>query len=512
MVVQHNLQAINSNRMLNVTTTQQGKSTEKLSSGYRINRAADDAAGLSISEKMRKQIRGLDRASTNAQDGVSAVQTAEGALNEVQDMLQRMNELAVQSANGTNSETDRTAIQNEIDQLTTEIDRVSETTKFNETYLLKGDKAVTKEVRYQYKKFETSTAAGVKFTGGADIGTDVTTGLTVQVSFGSGAVGAQAGQDDQNALARSIRDSGLSVSVTSTWDATGNDGDGEAIKNYKLELTGDAAQKYKVVADTTGGASDSENGVFYIQDTGGNKIAKITVGGGTVKTATKTDQVHTSSAVISAESASAARGIDANGDYAEYFDKNGNKIADNALNRYFSVEDGESTTPKRRGDAPLVYDAVGNLTSLNAANVGAIRDVTGALNLSLHVGADSASSNKISLNIKSMSAKSLGINGLKVDGTDDANANNAIETIKEALQKVSDQRAELGAVQNRLEHTINNLDNVVENTTAAESRIRDTDIADEMVTYSKNNILAQAGQSMLAQANQSTQGALSLLG
>ena len=138
MVVQHNMQAANANRMLNVTTSAQSKSTEKLSSGYKINRAADDAAGLSISEKMRKQIKGLDRASTNAQDGVSAVQTAEGALTEVHSMLQRMNELAVQSANGTNSKDDRDAIQSEVDQLTKEINRVSETTKFNETYLLKG--------------------------------------------------------------------------------------------------------------------------------------------------------------------------------------------------------------------------------------------------------------------------------------------------------------------------------------------------------------------------------------
>ena len=140
MVVQHNLTAMNSNRMLGITTGQQAKSSEKLSSGYRINRAADDAAGLSISEKMRKQIRGLDQASTNAQDGVSAVQTAEGALTEVHSMLQRMNELAVQASNGTNSESDRQAIQDEIAQLTTEIDRVAETTKFNDTYLLKGDK------------------------------------------------------------------------------------------------------------------------------------------------------------------------------------------------------------------------------------------------------------------------------------------------------------------------------------------------------------------------------------
>ena len=139
MVVQHNMQAMNANRMLGVTTGQQAKSTEKLSSGFKINRAADDAAGLSISEKMRKQIKGLNKASSNAQDGISAVQTAEGALTEVHSMLQRMNELATQASNGTNSDTDRKAIQDEIDQLTTEIDRVAETTKFNETYLLKGD-------------------------------------------------------------------------------------------------------------------------------------------------------------------------------------------------------------------------------------------------------------------------------------------------------------------------------------------------------------------------------------
>ena len=157
MVVQHNLTAMNSNRMLGLTTKTQAKSTERLSSGYKINRAADDAAGLSISEKMRKQIRGLTQASLNAQDGISAVQTAEGALNEVQDMLQRMNELAVKSANGTNSATDRTYIQNEIDQLTTEIDRVSETTKFNETYLLKGDKAGDKATDFQYKEVEVTS-------------------------------------------------------------------------------------------------------------------------------------------------------------------------------------------------------------------------------------------------------------------------------------------------------------------------------------------------------------------
>ena len=185
MVVQHNLTAMNSNRMLGLTTASQAKSTEKLSSGYKINRAADDAAGLSISEKMRKQIRGLTQASSNAQDGISAVQTAEGALNEVQDMLQRMNELAVKAANGTNSMDDRSYIQNEIDQLTTEIDRVAETTKFNETYLLKGDKQAAKEytASYQINKLKTGTniftADGTQLTTDTDLDAAITAGKDI---------------------------------------------------------------------------------------------------------------------------------------------------------------------------------------------------------------------------------------------------------------------------------------------------------------------------------------------
>ena len=273
MVVQHNMQAMNASRVLNVTATQQAKSTEKLSSGYRINRAADDAAGLSISEKMRKQIRGLDRASTNAQDGVSAVQTAEGALAEVHSMLQRMNELAVQAANGTNSSKDIKAISDEVKQLKTEINRIASTTDFNGKKMLAGS------------------------------------------------------------------------------DATKN---GAAI----------------FVGYTTDGPND------------------ITIAGKDLK-------------------------------------------------------------------------AVANsITSTFTTTAG---------------------------------AKTL------------------LGQVATAIETVSEYRSDFGAIQNRLEHTIDNLDNVVENVTAAESRIRDTDMADEMVRYSKNNILTQAGQSMLAQANQSTQGVLSLL-
>ena len=297
MVVQHNLTAMNSNRMLGITTATQAKSTEKLSSGYKINRAADDAAGLSISEKMRRQIRGLTQAVSNAQDGISAVQTAEGALGEVHDMLQRMNELAIKAGNETLQSVDRKYIQQELDQLKSEIDRVQTTTTFNEQKLLNGEFSDGKEIQ----------------------------------------VGAEV---DAN-----------------------------------------------------------------------NRI-KITI--------TKMD-----------------------------------------------------------------WDTIACKDSNEIAGGGAIGNGDGTL----QVWADGEDASKVTENITK-----------------------TVSSIKSAIQCVSEQRSRLGATQNRLEHTVNNLNNVVENTTSAESAIRDTDMASEMFKYSNNNILAQAGQAMLAQANQSNQGVLSLLG
>ena len=492
MVVQHNLTAMNSNRMLGLTTKSQAKSTEKLSSGYKINRAADDAAGLSISEKMRKQIRGLTQASANAQDGISAVQTAEGALNEVQDMLQRMNELAIKAANGTNSDNDRSYIQDEINQLVTEIDRVSETTKFNESYLLKGDSSVAKTYVYAYKNYGASTAATVKDAAGSDVIKDTTTGLGFKVEFTASAASA-----DQNALAKSLVSQGITVSQFSRWDvAAGTD-----TKGYSIQLNGDAGQNYKVVS--VSGTTDQ----FVIMDQNNKQIAKITVSGDAVTAATTDIASQSVSAVITGANATAAK---VEGEAAAYYDKDGNRISANALSNYFAVDTAGSTVA--RADSALVYDALGNLTTLNATDVAAAKTLTGDLKLTLHVGADATANNQITLNLAAMSAKGLGVNGLRVDGGDDTNALNAIETIKEALQKVSTQRSALGAIQNRLEHTISNLDNVVENTTSAESAIRDTDMATEMVKYSNNNILSQAGQAMLAQANQANQGVLSLLG
>ena len=489
MVVQHNLTAMNSNRMLGLTTASQAKSTEKLSSGYKINRAADDAAGLSISEKMRKQIRGLTQASSNAQDGISTVQTAEGALNEVQDMLQRMNELAVKAANGTQSEDDRSYIQNEIDQLTTEIDRVAETTKFNETYLLKGDRFASKEYSYAYAEFKNDATASVTMS----TTPDATTKATLTVAFDKDASSA-----DQNAVANAIKKSGITVKVTKHWDAANNQA---ADSTASISLNGDAAGIYKVAA-----VKDDPT-KFDITTADGTKVATVTVGGTFDKATAEGDdgQSVTSSAITATASTAATK----KGESAKYYDKDGNGIAANALNKYFQTDAQGNITA--RGDAPTVYDAVGLATTLDDENVTSTQDITGSLKLSLHVGADATSNNQITVKLEAMSAKGLGVNGLKVDGTDDTNAKNAIETIKESIQKVSTQRSALGAVQNRLEHTINNLDNVVENTTSAESQIRDTDMATEMVKYSNNNILAQAGQAMLAQANQSNQGVLSLL-
>ena len=489
MVVQHNLTAMNSNRMLGLTTASQAKSTEKLSSGYKINRAADDAAGLSISEKMRKQIRGLTQASSNAQDGISTVQTAEGALNEVQDMLQRMNELAVKAANGTQSEDDRSYIQNEIDQLTTEIDRVAETTKFNETYLLKGDRFASKEYSYAYAEFKNDATASVTMS----TTPDATTKATLTVAFDKDASSA-----DQNAVANAIKKSGITVKVTKHWDAVNNQA---ADSTASISLNGDAAGIYKVAA-----VKDDPT-KFDITTADGTKVATVTVGGTFDKATAEGDdgQSVTSSAITATASTAATK----KGESAKYYDKDGNGIAANALNKYFQTDAQGNITA--RGDAPTVYDAVGLATTLDDENVTSTQDITGSLKLSLHVGADATSNNQITVKLEAMSAKGLGVNGLKVDGTDDTNAKNAIETIKESIQKVSTQRSALGAVQNRLEHTISNLDNVVENTTSAESQIRDTDMATEMVKYSNNNILAQAGQAMLAQSNQANQGVLSLL-
>ena len=457
MVVQHNLQAMNANRMLNITTGSQSKSAEKLSSGYRINRAADDAAGLSISEKMRKQIRGLDQASTNAEDGVSAVQTAEGALTEVHSMLQRMNQLAVQSANGTNSETDRKAIQDEIDQLTKEIDRVSETTKFNETYLLKGDGTETVK-----ETVNVQAEAEVK--------------LKASYVAGKGVDKVQLLKNKQ----------------VPTWYAKGSTtalSADEVLDKLEIDTNGDVVLKKGVELFTQPANTTNQFGAQLEANKVDATAVQALYGKGSSKLATAND----------------GTGLLDDDKLAAQFNTDGSM-----KNKLYAQDDAGNWTEVGAEQISKFVDVTPGKDAVQAGTKEVTKEVTKALELNLHVGADSNDTNKINLKIDSMSSKNIGVDGLKVDTEE--NATNAIDTISAAIQKVSDQRSALGAVQNRLEHTIANLDNVVENTTSAESRIRDVDMAEEMVEYSKNNILAQAGQSMLAQANQATQGVLSLLG
>ena len=427
MVVQHNLTAMNSNRMLGLTTASQAKSTEKLSSGYKINRAADDAAGLSISEKMRKQIRGLTQASANAEDGISTVQTAEGALNEVQDMLQRMNELAVKAANGTMSEADRSYVQSEVDQLVTEIDRVATTTKFNETYLLKGNNAGSVgKLTYTSADAALADFDGLKTNQAGDGCTTVSASGTIAVTL--------------------TKETAANQTATLTDTNTAYDG-----KSIELGNT-----TYVFVASTSATGTDEKlNVADAVKDLNAQNNVKAF------------DSLDAMMAAIKSQYGEDIKSV------SSYMDEDTNELM---------------------------------------LRVETFADLNDAVDVSLHVGADSSDDNKITMNISMMSARGLGVNGVDVSGETTDNATKAIDTIASAIQKVSTQRSSLGAIQNRLEHTINNLDNVVENTTSAESQIRDTDMATEMVKYSNNNILSQAGQAMLAQANQTNQGVLSLLG
>jgi len=436
MVVQHNLTAMNSNRMLGLTTKTQAKSTEKLSSGYKINRAADDAAGLSISEKMRKQIRGLTQASLNAQDGISAVQTTEGALTEVHDMLQRMNELAVKAGNGTMSADDRNYVQNEIDQLVNEIDRVSETTKFNETYLLKGDAASNGNKKTFAANDVLGTVDGVTVAAKGNTAAELTDGTEIKIG---------------------------TVEVVSSDAANFAIADAAAQTKAQnvVKITSDGTNATVTLKDGT----EVTNTIAEIANSYGIEVKNNATGSATIS---KQLKVETTNAGVT-------------GTYT------GN-LNDLAAGADVNVK--------------LAIGASGS-TALSSSEK--------ALILSFQVGADTTAENKIEVSLESMSAKGIGVNGLQVNGKDSTNADAAVKTIASAIQKVSTQRSALGAVQNRLEHTINNLDNVVENTTSAESQIRDTDMATEMVKYSNNNILAQAGQAMLAQSNQANQGVLSLL-
>ncbi|MCI9175136.1 MAG: flagellin [Lachnospiraceae bacterium] len=400
MVVQHNLTAVNANRQLGVTAGSQAKSSEKLSSGYRINRAGDDAAGLKISEKMRSQIRGLNKASSNAQDGISLIQTAEGALNEAHSILQRMNELAVQGANDTNEGIDRDAINQELDQLTQELDRISTTTQFNKQNLLDGS--------FQSKNLQVGANADQK----------------IQISIG-------------NMDAKTL---GLK-SITKTISFDSQKGNKPTVIKYE-------------------GMSTSYKSAYA-----------------------------TKAAALTAAIKSFGKKISTKYNSKSLYTKQFDKTTGSAF--FVGLIDG-----KRYGTSASVIKA----------------DITHAISqMSAELRADFGKYVAVTATSAAKALSSYTVSGQQVSVDNYAVANDSITAIQEAINRISTQRSALGAIQNRLEHTVANLDNVSENTQSAESRIRDTDMASEMVEYSKNNILAQAGQSMLAQANQSTQGVLSLL-
>ena len=393
MVVQHNMTAANANRMLGTTSSAQAKSAEKLSSGYKINRAGDDAAGLKISEKMRSQIRGLNKASDNAQDGISLIQTAEGALNESHSILQRMNELAVQGANDTNQSIDRDAINQELEALTDELDRISQTTQFNKQNLLDGN--------FKDKKLQ---------------------------------VGANANQN-------------IEISI----DAMNADSLGLGKEMVTQGGTTPIAVKY--------------DGISY-------KYAANTTAAKNKELAIKSFQAQISKKVVSAAFTAQYDNTTGSIYYKATIDGKEKRFADASKAKKAYLDD-----QKAKASAAITNDFQKYVqTSTTAGTTGTQGEVR---------------------------------YGARVD--DYESANKTITKVQDAINTVSTQRSALGALQNRLEHTVANLDNVSENTQSAESRIRDTDMASEMVDYSKNNILAQAGQSMLAQAKQSTQGVLSLL-
>lgn len=537
MVVQHNMSAMNANRMLSVTTKQQAKATEKLSSGYRINRAADDAAGLSISEKMRSQIRGLDKASSNAQDGISLIQTAEGALNESHSILQRMRELSVQAANGTETDDDREAVQNEISQLQEELTRISETTEFNTMKLLDGSLAGPEGV-----------STGSNQTIGAQVANLKAAKATVE---GKDASGATIGTD-------TIHIDGAEIKVD--WSKLSTEDQAAIKKNFTATSSDEAKKAAQIIEKTINNAIDESGlGVEHISVKSSMAGAKAsftftsgsegadsklvltdgylnTLTGGTIdgSDATKgqgtttyageaVDPAELFYANINGQSLVVTpAAVAANGTMKDIAAGLAAQIND-AINKYNTGRDTDdqlkNVTVEVSKDGRLVVNSEsGTVSFSDFGNGEAVKklglDSAGtktAANggMTLQIGANEGQT--MNFGIKDMSAAALGVAGNKVDLSSQDGAKKATTTIDDAIKKVSAQRSELGAVQNRLEHTIANLDTAAENTQTAESAIRDTDMADTMVEYSKNNILAQAGQSMLAQANQATQGVLSLL-
>ena len=520
MIINHNMNALNAHRNMNVNNTAAGKSMEKLSSGLRINRAGDDAAGLAISEKMRGQIRGLTQASRNASDGISMIQTAEGALNETQNILQRMRELSVQSSNDTNTSEDRASIQKEIEQLTEEIDRIGNNTEFNTQSLLKGDGST---------KLEGSGLSIGNVTKGKDIETKevsatikVTNAKKFKVSIGGEEFelettnnnAADNATEIEEKLKEAIEKSDIlrgQFTVSKTTDTVKI----EAVKGGKFE-----GGKGSVSVSNNNNAAIEFDGTAVTNNTTSSKI-------GVTKDATAASvdldlQNYNADKLANLEGS----GITIGKTQIEFYDARKGAYKGNAV----GVDIGNITPDDAGSFANAILNQTQGKIEGASISVKGGAAVTGLIISSTEKGANStvnvqdgaknegfeatfqvgANSNQtISISIGDMRAEALGVKNVDLKTAE--GSQKATATIQAAIEKVSTERAGLGAVQNRLEYTISNLDNTTENLTSAESTLRDVDMAKEMMTFSKNNILNQAAQAMLAQANQQPQNVLSLL-
>lgn len=537
MIINHNIAALNTHRQLLGNTANASKSLEKLSSGLRINRAGDDAAGLAISEKMRAQIRGLDMASKNAQDGISLIQTAEGALNETHSILQRMREIADQSANGTNTADDRAALQEEVKQLKDEIDRIGNTTEFNTQKLLNGN---------------------LKSAGGASVAQDTTTGaavakLTTGKVTGSGSIN-QTLSGTINFAEETVKIDGSDIKVDwskltteeqnvlkgASTDALSRNKAAELIVNKineAIDASGknvahisgyiDTAGKLVLESGTKGINSsivEGSNGVLKkamgsgVQSAGTTNYNGTSVGSGTKADLTVNGVLmelnfsgigaFTNGTTTMASGAQVlASGINAAID--AYNATTGKATGEEGFIEHVAVSattDGRFQISSESGPVTL-SDRVGGTAISDLGLSNAQTEASGNGGVTFQIGANRGQT--ISFGIGDMRTASLGLSN--VDISTASSASEALTSLDSAIKTVSAQRSKMGAVQNRLEHTINNLQTASENLTAAESRIRDVDMAKEMMDFTKSNILSQAAQAMLAQANQQPQGVLQLL-
>jgi len=498
MRINHNIAALNTYRQLNSASNAQGKSMEKLSSGLRINRAGDDAAGLAISEKMRGQIRGLDQASRNSQDGISMIQTAEGALNETHDILQRMRELAVQSANDTNTNDDRKQIQGEVDQLAKEITRISNTTEFNTQNLLAGGLNNTFQI-------------------GANKNQDMSISVNAMDAKSLG-------------VSRDAKAAGMSSSNTAQLSGVGEVGEGLSNSQYSVIVTKSVATITGTTSNvanvkSNGSGSDLTVGGTY---TGRDDISSLQVkatgnggAGGTVdKIQFSTDGGVTWNGSDINVSGSSATTLSGTGITISLDGSTPNSVGDTwtfgatAEKATAQLADAAGTTTI--GSAVTIKNDQSSATIGNSSTDATLKvsfdfsSLTASATNNTKVDISSVGSNSATFNTDgSIATQANAAAGISVSTQDKANS--AIETINKAITTVSSERSKLGAFQNRLEHTINNLNTSSENLTAAESRIRDVDMAKEMMNQTKNSILSQAAQAMLAQANQQPQGVLQLL-